>query len=79
MRADPRRILDRTAHGRPTDRRSFDRYVTRMTRRLRVRKKHATAPVMLYGLDTGKRLRPEFNARTVATARAVMHVMGKAG
>lgn len=77
----PRRILNRNAHGRPTDRRSFDRYVTRMARRLRVQKKNATVPVMLFGgmLDTGERVRPQFNARTVATARAVMHVIGKTG
>lgn len=55
----PRRILDRNAHGRPTDRRSFDRFVARTTRKLR------------------RQGRP--NARTVATARAVLYVMGKAG
>lgn len=77
----PRRILNRTAFGRPTARWSFDRYVARLTRRLRVEKKRATVPVMLFGgrLDSGERVRPRFNARTVATARAVMQVMAKAG
>lgn len=77
----PRRILDRDAHGRPTDRRSFDRFVTKTTRRLRVQKKHATVPVMLFGgmLDSGERVCPQFNARAVATARAVSQVMAKAG
>lgn len=77
----PRRILDRNAHGRPTDRRSFDRFVTRTVRRLRVQKKNATVPVMLFGgmLDSGERVCPKYNARTVAVARAVSQVMAKAG
>ena len=72
----PRRILDRNAHGRPTDRRSFDRFVTKTTRRLRVQKKQAAVRILL---GTGERVCPQFNARAVATARAVSQVMAKAG
>ena len=72
----PRRILDRNAFGRQTERRPFDRFVTKTTRRLRVQKKRAAVRVLL---GTGEQVRPEFNARTVATARAVSQVMAKAG